>query len=178
MGRCMLYSKGLHKKFWVESICCYNFLLNRVPTKPVKHVTPEEKWNGRKPNISNFKVFGCECWAHIPNEKWKKLEPKYHKCIFIGYDNNSKAYRFFDPSNQSVIIRRDVQFHEVCPPHEFVEPHITMNLPISPITLISVTPFSSVPIVYLSSSSSSSVTLESNEAPKVTYVASHLPVWA
>ena len=71
MARCMFYSKGLHKKFWAEAISCANFILNRVPTKVFKHVTPEEKWNGRKPNISNFKVFRCECWAHIPDEKRK-----------------------------------------------------------------------------------------------------------
>ena len=61
MARCMIYSRGLHKKSWVEAICCANFILNRVPTKVIKHVTPEEKWNGRKMDISNFKVFGCEC---------------------------------------------------------------------------------------------------------------------
>ena len=108
MARCMFYSKGIHKKFWVGAISCANFILNRVPTKVVKHVNPEEKWNGRKPDISNFKVFGCECWAHIPNEKWKKLEPKSHKCIFISYSEDSKAYRLFDPSKQSFLIRRDV----------------------------------------------------------------------
>ena len=32
MVRCMLYSKGLHKKFWAEAISCANFILNRVPT--------------------------------------------------------------------------------------------------------------------------------------------------
>ena len=73
MARCMLYSKGLHKKFWAEFVSCANFILNRVPTKVVKHVTPEEKWNGRKPDISNFKVFCCECWAHIPDDKRKKV---------------------------------------------------------------------------------------------------------
>ena len=60
MARCMIYSKGLHKKFWVEAISCAKFILNGVPTKFVKHVTLEEKWNGRKTDISNFKVFGCE----------------------------------------------------------------------------------------------------------------------
>ena len=61
MDRCMFYSKGLHKKIWAEVVSCANFILNQVSTKVVKHVTPEEKWNGRKPDISNFKVFGCEC---------------------------------------------------------------------------------------------------------------------
>ena len=26
MARCMLYSKGLLKKFWAEAICCANFI--------------------------------------------------------------------------------------------------------------------------------------------------------
>ena len=63
-----------------------------------------EKWNGKKPDISNFKVFGYECWAHIHDDKRKKLDPKSHKCIFIGYSEDSKAYRLFDTSTHSVII--------------------------------------------------------------------------
>ena len=129
MARCMLYSKGLHKKNWVEAVSCANFILNHVPTKVVKHATPEEKWNGWKPDISNFKVFGCECWAHIPDHKQKKLDSKSHKCIFIGYSKDSKAYRLFDPSHQSVIIRRYVQFIEVSTQPEFVEPHVILNIP-------------------------------------------------
>ena len=95
IDRCMFYSKGLHKRFWVETICCANYILNQVPTKEVLQVTLKEKWNGRKPDISNFKIFGSECWAHIPNKKWKKLETKSHKCIFIGYVEDSKSYRLF-----------------------------------------------------------------------------------
>ena len=46
MARCMLYSKRLHKKIWADAISYANFMLNRFPTKSVKHVTPEEKFNG------------------------------------------------------------------------------------------------------------------------------------
>ena len=138
----------------------------------------QEKWNQRKPNISNFKVFGCECLAHILDKKQKKLEPKSHKCIFISYDEISKFYTLFDPSNQSVIIIRDVQFHQVSPPPKSVEHHITLNFLISPITPIFVTPSSSfLCIIDHSSSSSSSITPESNESPKVNLVASNLLVW-
>ncbi len=73
MTRCMLYSKGSYKCFWVESRCCANFILNRVPTNEILQVTPEEKWNGRKPYISNFKIFGNECWAHIPDKKMENV---------------------------------------------------------------------------------------------------------
>jgi len=73
MAKCMLYSKGLHKRFWAEAICCANYILNRVPNKVFLHVTPEEKWNRRKTDISNFKVFGSECWVHISDKKMEKV---------------------------------------------------------------------------------------------------------
>jgi hypothetical protein len=173
MARCMLYSKGLHKCFWADAICCANFILNRVPTKEIMHVTHGDKWNGRKPDISNFKIFGSECWVHILDEKHKKLETKSHKCIFNGYVEDSKAYRLFDPSTQSVII------NEVSQPPKSVEPHVTLNVSLSSVTPISINSSSiSMPTVDLSSPSSSSIPPECTEVPEVTYVASHLPIWA
>ena len=157
MDRCMLYSKGLHKMFWTETICCANYILNRVPNKAVLHVTFEEKWNGRKLDISNFKVFGSECWVHIYDEKWKMLDPKSHKCIFIGYSEDSKANRLFETFTQGVIISRDVQFHEISHPPESVEPHVTLDLPPSTVTPVTVTPITVTTIS--NSPSSSSVTI-------------------
>ena len=93
------------------------------------------------------------------------LAPKSHKCIFIGYSEDSKVYRLFDPSKQSVIIRRDVQFIEISTPPKFVEPHVTLNIPLSPVTPISVTPSSSLTDLSSPSSSSSSIPLECIKYP-------------
>jgi len=189
MARCMLYSKGLHKRFWVEAIFCANYILNRVPNKTAFLVTPKEKWNGRKPDISNFRVFGSECWVHIYDKQWKTLDPKSHKCIFIVYSEYSKSYRLFDPSTQGVIISRDIQFHELSHPPESVEPHVTLDLPpyivthvtITPITVttISNTPSSSfVTYHVLSSPTSSSNPHDSFEDTSVVPSTQILPVWA
>ena len=102
-------------------------------------------------------MFGCEFWAHISDDKWKKLDPKSHKCIFLGYSKDSKVYMLFYTSTQSVIIRRDVHFAEVSSPLESVEPHVTLNIPLSPVTPISVSSSIFVPVVDPSSSSSSSI---------------------
>ena len=120
-------------------------------------------------------MFGCEFWAHIPDDKWKKLDPKCNKCIFIGYSEDSKAYRLFDTSTQSVIIRRDVHFVEVSSPPESVEPHVTLNIPLSPVTPILVYSSSFVPVVDPSSPSSSSIPPECTEA-KETFVSFGHPV--
>jgi hypothetical protein len=100
----VLYSKGSLKIFWVEVVCCANHILSKVPTKDFFQVTPKTKCSGRRQNIINLRVFGSQSWWHVPDEKWKKLEPKTHQCIFIGYSEDSKAYTLSNPSKQDVII--------------------------------------------------------------------------
>ena len=34
------------------------------------------------------------------------------KCIFIGYNPETKAYRLYDPLNNKMILSRDVEFLE------------------------------------------------------------------
>ena len=59
-----------------------------------------------------MRVFGCVAYAHVPDELRKKLDNKGDKCIFVGYSDESKAYKLYNPSTKKVIIRRDVQFIE------------------------------------------------------------------
>jgi hypothetical protein len=61
-------------------------------------MTPLEKWSGRKPSVGHLKMFGCIVWAHILDDKRKKLDAKSHACIMVGYSDESKAYKLFDPS--------------------------------------------------------------------------------
>eukprot|EP00253_Pinus_taeda_P003836 PITA_03836 len=74
MANCMLQSKELSLNYWAEAINCANYILNRTPTKALKNITPEKAWSSIKPNVSHFRVFGSEAWAHIPDEKRKALE--------------------------------------------------------------------------------------------------------
>lgn len=112
MTRSMIKEKGLPKSFWAEAVACAVYLLNRSPTKSVKNVTPQDAWSGHKPSIKHLKVFGCIAYAQIPKEKRKKLDDRGEKCIFIGYSENSKAYKLFNPITNKVIISRDVIFDE------------------------------------------------------------------
>jgi hypothetical protein len=60
----------------------------------------------------DIKVWGCVAFAHIPKEKRKKLDFKSRKCIFLGNEFHRKAYRLLDLEDNSIIISRDVVFHE------------------------------------------------------------------
>jgi hypothetical protein len=76
-------------------------------------MTHEEKFTGKKPNVSHLRVFGCIAYMHLPNEKRSKLDPKAEKCIFIRYSLKQKGYRCFNPSTRKLQVSRDVMFDEM-----------------------------------------------------------------
>ena len=74
-------------------------------------MTPEEAWSGRKPVVDHFRIFGCVAYAHIPDQKRKKLDDKGEKCIFLGVSDQSKAYKLYNPNTKKIIlISRDIFF--------------------------------------------------------------------
>jgi hypothetical protein len=125
MSNCILHQKDLVFFSWVEVINCANYIVNHTPTKVLKNITPKEAWSSIKPDVSHFRVFGSEAWAHILDEKHKSLEPKSEKCIFVGYSEDLKGYRLLQPNSKGIIIRRDVQFNEnvlACEPNSAYVP--------------------------------------------------------
>lgn len=112
MVRSLLTRSSLPKSFWLEAVNWCIHILNRSPTHSVQNMTPEEAWNGLKPNIDHFRIFGCVTFAHIPDEKRKKLDDKGEKCIFLGVSEQSKAYKLYNPLTKKIVISRDVVFDE------------------------------------------------------------------
>ena len=89
----LLNSSGLPQNLWGEAVLKANFILNRVPHRKTQQ-TPYEKWKGRMPNLNYFKVWGCLAKVAVPKPKKVKVGPKTIDCVFIGYAQNSNAYRF------------------------------------------------------------------------------------
>lgn len=112
MVRSLLTSSGIQKTFWPEAVNWSIHILNRSPILVVQNMTPEEAWSGRKPAVDHFRIFGCIAYAHIPDEKRKKLDNKGEKCVFLGVSDQSKAYKLYNPSTMKIIISRDVVFDE------------------------------------------------------------------
>ena len=65
-------------------------------------VTLHERFYRKKPDLSHVRIFGSIAYAHIPNEKWQKLDPKSEKCILVGYALEQKGYKCFNPSTKKV----------------------------------------------------------------------------
>lgn len=72
----------------------------------------EEAFNGVKPKVSHFCIFGYLVYIHIPIEKRTNLEPSSKKCLFVGYSETSKAYRVYIPEQRKIVVSRDVKFEE------------------------------------------------------------------
>ncbi|KAL2242583.1 UNVERIFIED_CONTAM: Retrovirus-related Pol polyprotein from transposon TNT 1-94 [Sesamum indicum] len=109
--RCLLISSGLPKTFWGEAVLTAAHLINMSPSVPLSGKTPDFMWNGKLPDISCLRVFGCSAFVH---QNVDKLEPRSLKCIFIGYPEGVKGYRLWVRSQPGfkVLISRDVTFNE------------------------------------------------------------------
>ena len=112
MVRSLLARGKIPKSFWPEAMNWSIHVLNRSPTFFVQNMTLEEAWSGRKPAVDHFKIFGCIAYAHVLDEKRKKLDDKGEKCVFLGVSEASKAYKLFNPLTKKIMTSRDVIFDE------------------------------------------------------------------
>ena len=85
---------------------------NRSPTLALVDKTPHEVWSGKKPSITHLKIFGCDSFMHVPNEKMSKLDNKVEKCIFVGCKDGIKGYKLWNPVTRKIVYNRDVVFRE------------------------------------------------------------------
>ncbi len=112
-ARSMLQYAGLSKDtLWAEAINTAAYIKNRTATRALEGKTPYEVFYAHKPDVSNFKVFGCDAYAHIPKQKRTKFASKSMKMVFVGYDMKSKGYRLYNPRSNQTEIHRDVAFNE------------------------------------------------------------------
>lgn len=112
----MLLASGLDRKFWSEAIQTANYIKNRSPTsafgKQFKNMTPAEIWFNQKPDLSHLRIFGSECYNHIPKKNRSKLQAKATKCILMGYGASQGTYRLWNTERNKLILGRHVTFNE------------------------------------------------------------------
>lgn len=109
-ARTMIDAKQMELRFWAEAVNCAVFVLNRTGASTVADKTPYELWYGKQARFDHLQQFGDEVFVHIPKQLRKKLDPKATKCTFVGYDDNVKGYRVWNPSKGKFEIARDVKF--------------------------------------------------------------------
>jgi hypothetical protein len=109
----MLHDAQLGPSFWGEAAMAFTLIHNCSPTSALScGVTPYQVWHSAKPSVAHFRVFGSTAYVHVPKAKRCHLESHTMKCIMIGYEAGTKAWRLWDPAGRRVLISRDVIFDE------------------------------------------------------------------
>ncbi|KAK8597134.1 hypothetical protein V6N12_065610 [Hibiscus sabdariffa] len=109
MVRSMMSHSDLSISFWGHALETTAFTLNRVPSKSVQK-TPHEMWIGKRPSMLFMKIWGCK--AYVKHQMSTKLEPKSHKCTFVGYPKETKGYYFYNHKENKVFVARTGVFLE------------------------------------------------------------------
>lgn len=107
----MLTGADLSQQFWAEAVSTATYM-NRIPGRASGIKTPEELWSNKIPNLSSMRVFGCQAMVHVPDANRRKLDNKSIECIFLGYSDESKAYRMYNTTTHKIVVSRDVIFME------------------------------------------------------------------
>ena len=108
----MLYEAGLPPSFLSEAVDAYVTVQNKCPTNSLSGKTPFELWYKQKPDVSNLRIWGCSAYVHIQKEKHTGIGSHMEKCIFIGYPEGYKAWKFYNPLTRCVVISERAEFDE------------------------------------------------------------------
>ncbi|KAK1646456.1 hypothetical protein QYE76_064261 [Lolium multiflorum] len=112
MARTMLSEFNSPHNFWGEAISTAVHYSNRLFLRPLHNKTPYELLTGNKPNVTYIRVFGCKCLVKNNKGKLGKFETRSIEGIFVGYAENSHAYRYYNRSSGTIEVSCDVVFLE------------------------------------------------------------------
>ena len=99
MARSMMNEMNIYQKYWVEAIHTAVHILNKAHLRSNNDKTPYELWFGIPASIKHFKVLGSKCYIKNNDENIGKYDDRVDEGIFLGYDTNSKGYRYYDTND-------------------------------------------------------------------------------
>jgi hypothetical protein len=112
MARSMLSEYNVSQSFWTKAINMACYYSNRLYCHPLKEKTPYELFNGRKPNITYFQVFGCKCYISKKGTRLSKFDKKCDEGFLLGYSTTSKTYRVWNLASGTLEEVHGVEFDE------------------------------------------------------------------
>nr|GFA34740.1 retrovirus-related Pol polyprotein from transposon TNT 1-94 [Tanacetum cinerariifolium] len=112
-ARTMLSAAKVPLFFWAEAIATACFTQNRSLVIPRHEKTPYHIINERKPSVKFFHIFGSVCYIVRDGENLDKMKEKGAECIFVGYYNQSRAYRVFNKRTRVIMESIHVNFDEL-----------------------------------------------------------------
>ncbi|KAJ0852435.1 putative RNA-directed DNA polymerase [Helianthus annuus] len=111
-GLSLLYHANLPLHFWTHAFQTVVYLINRLPTPVLDHLSPFTRLYKTNPKYTKLKPFGCLCFPWLRPYASSKLHPRSTKCIFLGYSSSKSAFKCYDPVSHRLYHSRHVEFVE------------------------------------------------------------------
>ena len=121
MARVMLLNKQISQKFWGEAMNTSCHIGNRIFFRVGTKKTAYEIWNGKKPRVKYFRVFGSKCYILNDWENLGKFDVKSDEGIFLRYSTTSRAYKVFNKRTKIVMESINVKIDDALTKVEMID---------------------------------------------------------
>ncbi|MCO5570287.1 hypothetical protein L7F22_024005 [Adiantum nelumboides] len=101
VAHALMSEKNIPPCYWIEVASSVVYTMNKTSTTGVHDMTLEEKFIGKKLDVSHFKLFGCITYVHVLDELRTKLDPKVIRVIYGG--NGIQGHEAIDEFHLSVV---------------------------------------------------------------------------
>ena len=113
MARCLLFISGLNPTtYWVHAL--QHAVTIQIRSALTGRCTPYELTFGKRPNVSNLRIFECEALAYVEKGKRTKLDNKVERAIYLGTspDHSDDTVKLLSLKTMQIIYRRNVYYNE------------------------------------------------------------------
>jgi len=90
LARSMLDEYNILEKMWAEAINIACYASNRLFPHKFIEKTPYELLNGKKPDVSFFRVFGCKCYIYKMHQHLGKFQRRCDIGYLVGYSSSPR----------------------------------------------------------------------------------------
>ena len=113
MIRALLSNSNLDSRFWSFALRHSVYVKNRLPHSHHQFkVSPFEAYTGRRPDLSNIRVFGAAVRVRKPGRRPTKLSNHTYSGRFLEFVGTDKNIKYYDVKTKRIKIATHVVFDE------------------------------------------------------------------
>ncbi|KAL4367961.1 hypothetical protein GQ457_05G011320 [Hibiscus cannabinus] len=128
VARALFFQSRVPIHFWGDCVLTATYIINRLPTLVLQNKSPYEVLHAQAHSFSNLGTFGCLCFVSTLKSHRNKFSERALPAVFLGYVSGIKGFKVFVLKTQSVMVSRNVVFHEhVFPFHSIISLEQSVN---------------------------------------------------